>query len=389
MAENTLTALIPDIYAALDVTSREITGMIASVTMDARADRAALDQSVVVDVEPDYSAGDAITPAMAVPDPTGETSGSVEIVITNSKSYSFGFNGEGQRGLQTGAGYLTAKGGKIAQRIRTLVNDVEADLTALHTTTSRAYGAVGTVPFGTAGNFTDATYAKEILISNGAPDFDNQLVMSTIAAANMTGLQASANIAGTDSIQRQGILLPLAGMDLRQSAQIVTSTAGTKSGGKTNNAGYAIGATAFGLQNATGTGVLVAGDIITFTGDTNKYVVATAVFAGANPATGDLVTLAAPGLKKAVAASNVAITVLAATPRHMVFNRSAIVLAARAPARPEEGDLATDVMMVTDPRSGLTFEFSMYKGYRKVRYEVALAWGVKNIKPAHTALLIG
>ena len=37
----------------------------------------------------------------------------------------------------------------------------------------------------------------------------------------------------------------------------------------------------------------------------------------------------------------------------------------------------------------LSMEFAMYKGYRKVRYEVGLAWGVKNIKPEHTALLLG
>jgi len=73
----------------------------------------------------------------------------------------------------------------------------------------------------------------------------------------------------------------------------------------------------------------------------------------------------------------------------MAFNRSSIVLATRMPQRPEEGDMALDVMSITDPRSGLTFEVSMYAGYRKVRYEVALAWGVKNIKPEHTALLLG
>jgi hypothetical protein len=51
--------------------------------------------------------------------------------------------------------------------------------------------------------------------------------------------------------------------------------------------------------------------------------------------------------------------------------------------------MATDVIVITDPRSGLSMEFAMYKGYRKVRYEVGLAWGVKNIKPEHTALLLG
>ena len=48
-----------------------------------------------------------------------------------------------------------------------------------------------------------------------------------------------------------------------------------------------------------------------------------------------------------------------------------------------------DVMQITDPRSGLTFEVSVYPGFRKVVYHISLAWGVKNIKPEHTALLLG
>ena len=82
-------------------------------------------------------------------------------------------------------------------------------------------------------------------------------------------------------------------------------------------------------------------------------------------------------------------TIGAASTRNMCFARSALVLAARAPALPEEGDMAIDRQIVTDPRSGLSLEFSMYPGYRKVRYEVGLAWGVKNIKPEHTAQLLG
>ena len=379
MAENTITALLPDIYESLDVVSREMTGMIPAVTMSASAERATLNQSIIVDVEPDYASGDTITPAMSVPDPTGETSGSTTISISNSKSYSFGFNGEAQKGLQTGPGYMGVRAQKIAQRIRRLVNDVENDLCDLHTSTSRAYGTAGTTPFATAGDFTDASFAKKILLDNGAPEFDNHLVMNTAAGATLAGKQAAANIAGTDSIQRQGILLPLSGLDLRQSAQIATNTAGTGASFLVNDASSAIGDTTIAADGGTGT--ILAGDIVTIAGDTNKYVVATALASGS-------FTIGAPGLRVA-AADDAAITVVAAAARNMVFNRSAIVLAARAPARPEEGDLATDVMMVTDPRSGLTFEFSMYKGYRKVRYEVALAWGVKNIKTAHTALLIG
>ena len=104
---------------------------------------------------------------------------------------------------------------------------------------------------------------------------------------------------------------------------------------------------------------------------------------------GGALVIAAPGLQVAQSAGDKAITITAASARNMAFNRSAIVLASRAPARPSEGDMATDVIVITDPRSGLSMEFAMYKGYRKVRYEVGLAWGVKNIKPEHTALLLG
>ena len=56
MAENTITALLPDIYESLDVVSREISGMIPAVTLAASASRATLNQNIVVDVEPEAPA---------------------------------------------------------------------------------------------------------------------------------------------------------------------------------------------------------------------------------------------------------------------------------------------------------------------------------------------
>ena len=46
-------------------------------------------------------------------------------------------------------------------------------------------------------------------------------------------------------------------------------------------------------------------------------------------------------------------------------------------------------MTITDDRPACRSEVAIYGGYRKVRYEIALAWGVKVIKPEHTALLLG
>tara|TARA_R110000851_G_scaffold18373_1_gene57819 strand:- start:489 stop:1631 length:1143 start_codon:yes stop_codon:yes gene_type:complete len=380
MAENTLTGLIPEIYEALDIVSRELTGMIPSATLNASANTAAVGQAIRVDIEPEGNGGD-VTPAMVVPDPTGQTSGFTDIIITKSRFREFGFNGEDQKGLNTGAGYGTVRANRIAQAIRKLTNEVEADLCGLQSTFSRAHGTAGTTPFGTANDYTDASNALKILKDNGAPLQDNQLVINTAAGVNFLGKQSAVNAAGTDSMLRQGVLLDVNGMPIRESAQINTPAIGGGTSYTSHASGFPVGTTSITL--ITGSGTVLAGDVVTFAGDTNKYVVTTGVTAA-----GALV-IAAPGLVQALPAAAKALSIVAASARNMAFNRSAIVLAARAPARPLEGDMAVDVTSITDPRSGLTMEFAMYPGYRKVRYEVALAWGVKNIKPEHTALLLG
>ena len=382
MAENTITGLVPDIYEALDIVSRELTGMIPSVTMNASANEAAVGQNIRVDVEPAGNVSD-ITPGMVTPDPTGQTSAFTDIIITKSRAAEFGFNGEDQKGLASGAGYQNVRAAKIAQAIRAVTNEVETDLCGLQSTFSRAFGTAGTTPFGTANDYTDASNVLKILKDNGAPLQDNQLVINTTAGVNLLGKQANVSDAGSDSILRQGVLLDINGMPIRESAQVEAPVVGTSANAVTT-AGHAVGATSIALK-ASGTGTILAGDVISFAGDINKYVVVT----GTGAVSGATIVIAAPGLRQALPVGDKAITISAQSDRNMAFNRSALVLASRAPARPSEGDTAADVIVITDPRSGLSMEFAMYKGYRKVRYEVGLAWGVKNIKPEHTALLLG
>lgn len=376
---NTLTPHISDLYVALDYVSRELVGMIPAVSMDARIDRAAVNQTVNSFVSPASNATFDITPAMAVPAASDSTFGNVEVKITKAKGVPFSWNGNEQVSL--GGQYLSFKQAQMAQAMRTLVNLVEADLTALHATTSRAYGTVGTTPFTTVNDFTDLTRTLQILKDNGAPLQDNHLVMNTTAGAQFLGKQSAANQQGTDSILRQGILVDTSGCALRESAQIVTNTAGTVTA-TVDATGYAVGTTTLTLSAAAV--ALVVGDIVTFAGDTNKYVIVGGTLANA----GTLI-IGAPGLRVAMSAATKAITVVAASPRNMVFNRNAIYLATRLPERPIEGDMALDVMTLTDPRSGLSFEVAVYPGQRMVRYEVCLAWGVKNVKPEHTAILLG
>jgi len=385
---NTLTGLIPDLYAALDVVSRELIGFIPAVTVDSSVNRAAVNQSVVVPVAPSSNSMIDTTPAMSVPSAADQTIGSTSIVITKSKAVPFSWEGNEQVGLNSGAGYLTIRANQIAQAMRTLANAVELDLAALYATTSRAAGTVGTVPF--VSNTAALSAARKILVDNGAPTSDLQLVIDTNAGANLQTLFNinSARDKAAETLAGQGVLTMPSGVAIRESAQVYNPASGAMASATSTSAAFTVGQTVIPLAT-TGTGVVAAGDVITFANDTNQYVVTSATFAGANPASGDTITLAAPGLRKAQGVATRAITVLATSPRNMAFSRSAIVLATRMPERPQEGDMAIDVMTIQDPRSGLAFEVSMYPGYRKIRYEIALAWGVKNIKPEHTATLLG
>jgi len=382
---NTITNLIPDLYTALDVVSRELVGFIPAVSADMTFERAAVNQTVRSPVAPASTAGD-ITPAVNPPDDGDQTIGNITMTITKARRVPVRWNGEQSLGLNNGGpGRANIMRDQFAQAMRTLCNEVEADLAALHIYASRAYGTAGATPFGTAGDFQDASNVLKILKDNGASTGDASLILDTSAGAKLLGLQSRYDIAGDVQMQNQGIIINKAGLVLRESAQVVTSTAGTGASATTNTAGYAVGATVITLASA-GTGTVVAGDVITFAGDTNKYVVATG---DADVSNGGTITLAAPGLRRALAASAVAITVVAAAARNMVFSRSAIALATRAPALPAEGDSAADRQIITDPRSGLSFEISMYKQYRQVQYEVALAWGVKAVKTEHIGLLLG
>lgn len=387
MTTNTLTNLLPNLYADLDVVSRELVGMIPAVTIDASLARGKVGQAVYIAQAP-ANTSSSITPAMSIPAEADQTIGTATVSISKAKSVKFSWDGEEERGLNTGGGIRPIWRGQFAQALRVLVNEVEADLTSLQSKFSRAYGTAATTPFGTAGDFTDASNALKILKDNGAPLSDNQLVLNTAAGASFLGKQGNYSVTNDSSIMRQGVFMTTSGMDLRESGQIVTQTAGAMASATSTSAAFTVGQTVIPLATA-GTGVVAAGDVITFANDTNKYVITSVSFAGANPASGDTITLAAPGLRVAQGAATRAITVIATSARNMAFNRSAIVLAARLPERPSAGDMAIDVTTLVDARSGLAFEVAVYPGYRKVVYEVSLAWGYEVIKPAHTAILLG
>lgn len=384
----TLTDLIPDIHFAMDVISREQVGFIPAVSRDSTAERAAIGEDVVSPVVGEMPAED-LTASNVSADTPSQTIGNVKVAITKSRSVPFGITGEETMGLNNAGTLGTINQQRITQAMRTLTNEIETDLAALHIDASRSYGTATGTPFGTAADLTDFSNPMRILDENGAPISDRQMVLGSSSVNRLRGTQSTlfqVNTSGTDGLLRTGTITaaPVMGLDLHQSQQVADSVAGTGASATSDTTGYAIGSTSITLA-AIGTGTIVAGDIITFAGDSNNYVVDT----GVGAVSGATIVIQEPGLQQALPTSAVNLTVVASTTRNMFFHRSAIQLATRMPAMPEGGDSADDIMSVTDPVSGLTYEFAVYKQKRQLRYEINLAWGVKTVAPRHVGLLIG
>lgn len=379
---NTLTNLIPIIYMALDIVAREMIGFIPAAFRNAGADRVAVGQTVNYPIVPPIVAGN-ITPASIPPDDGDMVVGNGTLTISKSMYAPIRWTGEEEKAV-SGTGIMQQViVQQFAQAIRTLVNLIEVDLAATYINASRAVGTAGAAPFGTAGDFTDFANSLQVLDDNGAPLGDRHLVLGSAAISNIRGKQSvlfKINEAGTADLLRQGIIGRVEGFDIHNSAAIPIGVAkGTGAGYVVNfAAGYPVGATA--ITVGTGSGTILAGDTVTFAGDTNRYVT--------TGLSGTTLTLALPGLKKPVA-NTIAVTVGANYTPNMFFVRDAVHLLTRLPAMPDGGDSSTDVTEITDPVSGLVFQVARYNQYRRVRMEVGIAWGVKVVKPDFVGLLLG
>ena len=103
---NTLTSLVPDLYESLDIVSRELAGFIPSVTLDATAERAALNQAIRIPITP-AQAAENVTPGQLPPDDGDQTVGNTPFSITKSRMVPFRWTGEEQKGVNTGPGYAS------------------------------------------------------------------------------------------------------------------------------------------------------------------------------------------------------------------------------------------------------------------------------------------
>jgi hypothetical protein len=375
---NNLTNLIPILFAALQLVNRELVGAIPASSMNMTANGAAKGQTVRVPLTPESENQD-ITPGTA-PKNGGEDFGYVDVVITKNK-IAKPIVWTGDEEIAVGGQLNQMLINQYAQAMRSLCNEVERDLCLEATigalSDGNVYGTPGTTPFAT--NLKDLAQIKKIQDDNGTPLGDRHLIINTATGAALRTLEKLTNVnqSGENTLLRQGVLTDLMGYAVRESAGFQIQAPGSVNN-VTLSADVNEGVNILPVDAVSGT--LNKGALLTIGG--RKYMVA------ADVASGDTVIVIAPKLLNA-AVSGSTLSVGGQYLANVAFSRDFLYLAARTPAMPSQGDEAKDVMVITDPVSGLSFQVALYGAYRQTRVEIGLAWGQKAVNIRHGACLLG
>lgn len=377
MGVNVFTALQPVLYSAAQEVAAEPFGVISAIAANFDDKGVAIGDTVKVPVAPTATATD-FTPAATSTAGDDKTPTTVDVSITASKKVSWNLTGEQLLSLQNGGNDAEWVRQLVAQGMRTLRNLAEsAACLAIKQGASRAIGTAGTNPF--VSDINIIADARKVLMDNGSPMADLQLCIDSTAgtAARKLGIVQQAYQAGSDQERRSGDLLRQFGFAIRESAGIVTHTKGTGASYVTS------GSTAVGVRDValvTGTGTVLAGDVVTFAADSaNKYVVNTGVAA---PGT---ISLGRPGARAVIATAN-ALTVGNNYTANMAFERNAVVGIMRPPVFPENSTIQKT--LISDA-FGMTYLLLQIQQYGMTTWELHLAYGFKVAQGEQVCLVMG
>ncbi|MCB1116084.1 MAG: P22 coat - protein 5 family protein [Chlamydiia bacterium] len=379
---NVLTDLAADIYKAADIVGREAVGFIPAVTINGGSEQAAQGDVVRSFYTRQPTVNNTATPSMTIPEGDGQTVDNKTMQVSQIASVRIPWTGEDIRHVNNGSGFETIYGDQIRQAMRSIVNTIESHVAVVaYQGASRAFGTAGTTPF--ASNFNEIAEVRQILFDNGCPVTDGRLslVVNSAAGTNLRQLAQlqKVNESGGTEMLRQGTLLDLQGLMLKESAQNAVHTKGTGASYVTNGT-FAKGDTSIAID--TGSGTVLAGDVVTVEDDSvNKYVVNTAL-------SGGTIALGAPGLRNALGDGKT-VTVGNNYTANVALHQSAVELVMRPLAKPLGGDAAVDDMIVQDPFSGLVFRLSAYKGYNKAMFDITCLYQAKVWKSDFVAVLLG
>ena len=334
---NVITSLMPSLYRSARKVPAEFTAFMGAASRNFDDAGVPKGGSVKVPVVPTATAAAAPAPSMTFAAGTDRTISTVDFTLNQEAQVSWNLTAEDERQLLLGGNSEEVLAQTLDQGFRSLRNQMEAYLgTVAKNNASRAIGTAGTTPF--ASDSALLVDARKILVDNGYNGNISAIINSS-AEANLLKLTEIKNSAaiGDASAIREGRIGRLYGIDIAASAAVAVHTKGTGTVYLVNSTSLAVGSTT--IPADTGTGTIIAGDVVAFAGDANKYVVKTALAGGS-------FVIQEPGLLTAVA-DNSAITVENTSTDNIAMGSDALMLVARPSLQPVGGGV--EQAIITDP----------------------------------------
>jgi len=376
--------LYPHLYSRIYQVARKQTGFIGAVNSNfapEMVDVNSMGKSKTYVKVPIAGAGTAadFTPAQTATIGGNTTDTEISVQITKSRKVAWHQTVAERKSLDVGGSgnARTLWLQKFESSAETLMDEVELEIAGdIYKEASRARGVAGTTPF--ASDLSPLTACKRELDDNGCPQSGRSFVMSSASSENFMNLNIvqAANAAGSTDFLRNGVLLNHLDFDMRISRSISAVTKGTATGFDANG-GEPVGEVTI-VCDGSDSGTILAGDIVTWVGDTNKYVVANTTQSLSASATGNIV-INKPGMKVTLA-DTVEGTLGGNFTPNIALQRDGYVLATRPPMI-EENNTVKSVTQVMDAKSGLTFSLVELDGYGLITWEVHLCWGKAGIQP--------
>lgn len=264
---------------------------------------------------------------------------------------------------------------QASEAVKALVNQVDSDIYNEYKGIYGYVGTAGTTPF--ASDLSDYLNARAALAGQLCPLDSRRVMLDVNAEAKALAQRAIQDASWRQSTQ--GIMEAQIGRTLgadwfaSQNVKTHSSTA-LSAGAATVNGAHGLGVKTVSIAKATNTSPLVAGDILTFAGDTQTYVVT----AGVTLAVGNTDVAIEPGLKVAKSGAE-AMALKASHVVNLVFHRDAIAFATRPLASAVDG-LGNLIQSAVDPMSGLTLRLEISREHKRTRYSYDILYGTKLIR---------
>jgi P22 coat protein - gene protein 5 len=245
-------------------------------------------------------------------------------------------------------------------------------------------GTAGTTPF--ASSTADAQNARRFLNVSGAPQEDRTIILNADAEANALGLGVFQQYLqrGDTEAFREARLGRALGFDWDLDLYVPTHTSTALSAGAaTVNGSHNAGVTSVSIAKATNSSPLVRGDIISFAGDSQTYVVT----ANTTLAVGNTSVPIFPALQVARAGGE-AVTLRASHVVNLAFQRDAFAFASR-PLDDVSVTSGNTIMAMPDPETGLVLRMEVSRQNKQTLIDFDILFGSTCVDPNRACRIAG